>query len=126
MPELIPFLNAFFQQIPALNLVAGDVDFFAETGTLFLTLRNREVYTKFQNELVDALRRENPAFKRGMSIASKPHITLGRKFPKDELTRLSVVFADISGPEAFQANRVQLMFENNGKMTVFHSLNLSA
>jgi hypothetical protein len=125
MAGLIPFLNSFFQETCALNLITGKVDFFAETGTLFLPLSNPEVYIAFQKRLVEALRNKETSLKRGLSFASTPHITLGRKLPKEALSGLSKGMSKYAKPMAFQANSVQLMFERGGKMTVYLTWPLS-
>ena len=85
--ELVEVLGSYLEKEKPLSLQCGGLGGFPESGTLFLEIINPEPFRLFQASLTQMLKSAYPSLKRNLSIASVPHITLGRDFNAAELNK---------------------------------------
>jgi hypothetical protein len=122
--NLIESIGIIVQTLPILSLRTGKTVSFPSSGTLFISIREAEIYTVFQNMLVFELRTLYPALKRSMSIPSKPHFTLAKGIPSGLLAILEEEMKEAIEESDLIMPELRLMFKKDGKMTLFHSWKL--
>jgi 2'-5' RNA ligase len=122
---LCAFLDTFLLQQNALNLSCQGISSFPKTGTLYLALDTPETFIAFRKKCERALKETFPPLKRNMSLASRPHITLGRSLQSTELEACMEHFQANIQAGTFKGICVRLMLEQMGRMGMYREWNLA-
>ena len=124
--ELCAFIDILSLKAPALNLSCQGFASFSQTRTLYLNLAAPEIFTAFQKEFKHTLKEAFPPLKRNMSLASQPHITIGRNLKVLELEAALQHFQNDFNDLEFKGQVLRLLINRMGRMEMYKEWNLSA
>jgi 2'-5' RNA ligase len=121
---LCAFLDHLCLNSSALKLSCHEIASFPQTGTLYLALKAPEKFQAFQKKHEYDLKGAFPPLKRNMSLASKPHITIGRNLQSSELEECIQQLQVDFQPGAFDGKVLRLMVERMGRMEMYREWQL--